>query len=52
MTEWFELRGFDGFRWEFIADFDTSKEAHKYARESDVMDYYENYHVRRATGVL
>lgn len=49
---WYEVRGFDGFHWEFVADFDTREEAHQYAQASDVMGHYENYHVRRTTGVL
>lgn len=49
--EWFELRGYDGFRWEHVADFTTREDAHEYAQLSDVMAAYENWHVRRATGI-
>lgn len=47
---WFEVYGYDGFGWTFIADFDTREEAQRYADTSDVMSTYEDYRVKRYSG--
>ncbi len=43
---WFELWGFDGFQWEFIADFETKEDA--FAYEGPALDLYDYLKVRRA----
>lgn len=43
---WFELWGFDGFRWEFIADFETKEDAVAY--DGPALDLYDYSKVRPA----
>lgn len=47
---WFDLYGYDGFLWEFVAYFDSREEAEDYADESEVMSTYETYHISRVRG--
>jgi hypothetical protein len=45
---WFELWGFDGFRWEFIADFDSRVYAERHDQENDYG--YEQTRIKRVYG--
>lgn len=47
---WYEVWGDDGFRWEFIADFETREEAEEYADQSPVMGDYISYRIRKCRG--
>ena len=46
---WFELWGFDGFEWEFIADFDALGDALRYDSEND--HGYDWTRVQRVGGI-
>lgn len=48
---WFNLYGYDGFMWEYIADFDSREEAEEYADKGDIMSVYENYRIERERGL-
>jgi hypothetical protein len=47
---WFELWGWDGFQWEFIADFDTRDQAHRCDEENDFG--YDETRIKRVFGTL
>ena len=47
---WYELYGYDGFQWVFVADFDTRDEAEDHMDESEWLEY-EGMRVRRITGL-
>lgn len=49
---WFELWGYDGFTWQFLADFDTRAAAHAFKADpmSAAADYEES-RIRRVAGV-
>lgn len=47
---WFELRGHDGFRWEFIADFDTYEDAEQY--DNDHSFDYDQTDIVKVRGIL
>lgn len=47
---WWELWGFDGFRWEFIADFDSRYFAQVHDGENDYG--YEQTRIKRVYGTL
>lgn len=48
---WFEVWGFDGFAWQFIADFDTRSDASRfiYSPTSAATDY-DSVRIRRQFG--
>lgn len=48
---WFDLYGYDGFQWEFIASFDDHRAAQIYDLESEVMATYEDSRIRRRKGL-
>lgn len=48
---WFNLYGYDGFLWAYIADFDSREEAEEYADKSEVMSVYEDYRIKRERGL-
>lgn len=48
---WYELEGYDGFHWEFIADFDTRELAEQYVKEvPENMDWYEHHRIKKCKG--
>ena len=49
---WFEVWGYDGIQWQFIADFDTRTDAEQYSRrEPAALEGYGSARVRRQTGL-
>lgn len=46
---WFELYEFDGFKWIFVADFDTRDDAKAYAE--GFMEDGEEYKIKRVYGL-
>lgn len=49
---WFELWGYDGVQWEFIADFDTREAAHLYDDDPrTVCGSYEQTRIKRVYGL-
>lgn len=47
---WYELRGHDGFRWEFVADFDSYEAAKQHDDENDYG--YEQTRIIKVRGIL
>lgn len=48
---WFNLYGYDGFMWVYIADFDSREEAEEYADKGDIMSVYEDYRIQIERGL-
>lgn len=42
---WFEVYEYDGFQWEFVADFDTREEAERF-----VVGHSGDYRIEKAKG--
>lgn len=48
---WYEVWGFDGFKWEFLADFDTRQAADEWNAFGEVAGTYEDSMVKKGRGL-